>query len=230
MDEGESWPDPVEITTSVKKDNWTWYATGPCHGIQLRAGPYKGRMIIPCDHIEAETRKYFSHIIYSDDQGKSWKLGGSTPQDQVNESTIAELPDGKLILNMRNYDRKQKTRKISISTDGGMTWGDIYPDETLIEPICQASLLRYSIGDESPNRLLFTNPGSDDKRENMTLRISYDNGTSWAKSLVLFEGPSAYSDMARLPNGNIACLYEAGHDNPYQGIVFQEVLLQEIEK
>ena len=36
-DDGETWADPVEITADVKHSGWTWYATGPCHGIQLRS-------------------------------------------------------------------------------------------------------------------------------------------------------------------------------------------------
>lgn len=79
--------------------------------------------------------------IYSDDHGKTWLLGGTTPQDQVNECTVAELPDGKLLLNMRNYDRNKKARKISWSENGGLSWTDIQADTALIEPICQASML-----------------------------------------------------------------------------------------
>jgi sialidase-1 len=230
IDEGESWSEPEEITQSVKKDTWTWYATGPCHGIQLEKSKDKGRLIIPCDHIEAGSKKYYSHIIYSDDHGKNWKLGGTTPQDQVNECAVAELSDGKLILNMRNYDRSKKTRRISLSEDGGMTWGNIYADHTLIEPICQASTLRYSFQDQGKSRLLFSNPANKNKRENMTLRISYNEGATWTKSMVLHSGPSAYSDLARLGNGNIGCLYEAGNQNPYEGIVFQIVSLEDLER
>ena len=143
IDEGLSWSKPIEITDKVKKPNWTWYATGPVHGIQIREGSKKGRMIIPCDHIEANTKKYYSHIIYSDDGGSSWNIGGTIPQDQVNECSVAEIGKGKLILNMRNYDRTQMNRKISISNDYGESWGDIYDDKALVEPICQASILRY---------------------------------------------------------------------------------------
>ena len=229
-DDGESWSDPLEITDAVKKDNWTWYATGPCHGIQIEKGAYAGRLVIPCDHIEAVTRKYYSHIIYSDDQGKTWHPGGITPQDQVNECSVAELTGGQLVLNMRNYDRREKTRKVAISKDGGLTWSNIYSDKALIEPVCQASLLRYSFSDQGTSRLLFSNPAHTDRRENMTLRISYDEGTTWARSMVLFDGPSAYSDLAKLPDGRIGCLYEAGYEDPYQGLVFQQVTLQDIEK
>ena len=229
-DDGLSWSAPKEITTSVKKPNWTWYATGPCHGIQTEKGPAQGRLIIPCDHIEAVTNEYFSHIIYSDDHGKSWKLGGATPQEQVNECAIAELTDGRLMLNMRNYDRTQNTRKISISENGGLQWGNIYPDLTLIEPICQASLLTHSFADNGAGKMLFLNPANETQRVNMTLRLSVDEGKSWAKSLVLHPGPSAYSDMTVLTNGNVGCFYEAGYVSPYQGIVYQEVPVAELEK
>ncbi len=229
-DDGKNWSEPEEITRSVKQDNWTWYATGPCHGIQLEKGSHKGRLVIPCDHIEAGTRKYYSHVIYSDDHGETWQLGGTTPQDQVNECTVAELQDGRLMLNMRNYDRSAKTRKITTSEDGGLTWSSIYADKTLIEPICQASLLRYSFAEPGDtSRLLFLNPADENERRNMTLRLSVDEGTTWSHLKVFFSGPSAYSDLTRLSNDYIGCLFEAGNDNPYQGIVFREVLLDEMK-
>lgn len=216
-DDGENWTVPREITSSVKKENWTWYATGPCHGIQLKKGNYKGRLVIPCDHIEAETKKYYSHVIYSDDHGNTWNLGGKTPQDQVNECTVAELPDGRLLLNMRNYDRTQKSRKISFSENGGMNWSDIQPDITLAEPICQASLLSTS-----KNKILwFLNPASPDKRINMTLKKSKDFGKTWELVTILNPGPSAYSGLTLINSKTLGCLYEGGNSNPYEGIAFE---------
>ena len=228
IDEGLSWSKPIEITDKVKKPNWTWYATGPVHGIQIREGSKKGRMIIPCDHIEANTKKYYSHIIYSDDGGSSWNIGGTTPQDQVNECSVAEIGKGKLILNMRNYDRTQMNRKISISNDYGESWGDIYDDKALVEPICQASILRYSFKGYGRNDLLFINPADKNKRLNMTLRLSNDLGRTWKGEFLLHEGPSAYSDITKLRNGNIGCLFEAGKNSPYEGIVYREVDVRDI--
>ena len=228
IDEGLSWSKPIEITDKVKKPNWTWYATGPVHGIQIREGSKKGRMIIPCDHIEANTKKYYSHIIYSDDGGSSWNIGGTTPQDQVNECSVAEIGKGKLILNMRNYDRTQMNRKISISNDYGESWGDIYDDKTLVEPICQASILRYSFKGYGRNDLLFINPADKNKRLNMTLRLSNDLGRTWKGEFILHEGPSAYSDITKLRNGNVGCLFEAGKNSPYEGIVYREVDVRDI--
>ncbi|HLO82465.1 MAG TPA: sialidase family protein [Chitinophagaceae bacterium] len=220
-DDGHSWSKPREITTEVKQPGWTWYATGPCNGIQMQSGKYLGRLIIPCDHIEAGTKKYFSHAIYSDDGGENWKLGGTTPTDQVNECTVAELPNGTLILNMRNYNNI-RVRQTSVSKDGGETWASLQGDPTLIEPVCQASLIWYNYKGRKPF-LAFSNPADQKSRINMTVRISYDQGKTWKRSYVVHNGPSAYSNLVVLPNGNLACFYEAGKINPYEGIAFREL-------
>jgi sialidase-1 len=215
-DNGKTWSCPKEITRTTKADNWTWYATGPGHGIQLQHGLHKGRLLIPCDHIEAKTKMYYSHVIYSDDNGRNWQIGGSTPQHQVNECMAAEIPDGRILLNMRNYDRSKKTRKISWSNDGGISWSDLQPDTALIEPICQASLF-YTEQDES---LWFLNPSSTTSRSNMTLKRSLDLGKSWEIHEVLYPGASAYSDLCQIETNKLGCLFEAGIASPYEGIVF----------
>lgn len=231
VNHGYAWTQPEEITSRVKKEDWTWYATGPGSGTQLIRGEHKGRLMVACDHIEATTKHYYSHIIYSDDHGQTWNLGGRTPQHQVNESEVAELSDGRLLLNMRNYTPNQRYRKISHSEDGGITWNELSADSTLIEPICQASLQRYSFPEEGQNILLFSNPASQEKRERMTLRASFDDGISWPASLVIHEEMSAYSDIVRLPDEMIGLLYEAGpdHQNSYYGIAFQRISIDELK-
>ena len=220
-DDGKSWSKPKEITTDVKKPNWTWYATGPVNGIQLSSKKYNGRLVIPSDHIEAGTKKYYSHSIHSDDGGFTWKLGGSTPTDQVNECTVVELPSGELLLNMRNYN-SLRVRQTSRSKDGGESWSALKPDLTLIEPICQASMIWYDKRGRKPF-LAFSNPASSNSRSNMTVRISYDKGKTWNLKNVLHEGPAAYSNLVVLPNSNLACFYEAGIKSANEGIVFQEL-------
>lgn len=223
-DDGMSWETPKDITATTKKENWTWYATGPVHGIQVSENQkYEGRMIIPCDHIEAETKNYYSHVIYSDDKGNTWKLGGSTPQHQVNECSIAELSNGDLMLNMRNYDRESKNRKISTSSDGGMNWSDLENDDVLIEPICQGSLLGNN--KKGDKMLIFSNPASKDSRSNMTLRISEDNGKTWSQKVVIHAGPSAYSDIVWINDSKLGVLFEGGDKSPYEGISFEIVNL-----
>lgn len=226
-DDGETWTEPKDITTSVKLPNWTWYATGPVHGIQLKKGMHKGRLVVPCDHIERDSKKYYSHAIYSDDHGMTWELGGNTPMDQVNECTVAELTNGNLVLNMRNYDRKAiKARQIAISKDGGATWGNQEFDTELPEPRCQGALLSVEKNDK--NILLFLNPADANSRVNMTLSVSHDDGLSWNKKIPVYKSHSAYSDLTELKNGDIFLFYEAGSKNPYEGIHYKIVSKSEL--
>ena len=212
-DEGIRWAEPVEITSMVKKPEWTWYATGPGHGIQLAGG----RLLIPCDHMigihfDHKLDPYHAHVIYSDDQGTTWQIGGTVPPG-TNECAVAQLADGRVYINCRNYVGERR-RAVAWSEDEGITFHDFTWDEQLVEPICQASLARYTLG-EVNNLLLFANPASP-LRERMTVRLSDDGGQSWAVERVLYRGPAAYSDLAVLPDGTICCLYERGAAHPYE--------------
>ncbi|MDE0904520.1 MAG: sialidase family protein [Planctomycetota bacterium] len=218
---GANWSEPREITASVKLSDWTWYATGPGAGIQLERGSHKGRLIVPCDHIEAGSKKYFSHVFYSDDGGKSWQLGGSTPIDQVNECEAVELEDGRVLLNMRNYSSGSRVRQHATSNDGGATFRDQRLVPGLIEPICQASIRRLTwAGPNKPGILLFSNPASSKGRKLMTLRASFDDGATWPWARLLDPGPSAYSCLLVCADGAVLCLYEAGG---YKRIVAQRI-------
>ncbi len=220
-DDGNTWSNPKEITQDVKLTNWTWYATGPGGGIQIEQGNFKGRLVAPCDHIEADTKHYYSHIIYSDDHGESWKLGGSTLDHQVNECQVAEISEDRLMLNMRNYDKSKNSRQVAISKDGGISWSDQKFDEELIEPICQASLQSYSWTTEGKRKyLFFSNPADTSERIKMTIKVSKDEGGSWNTKKEIYSGPSAYSDLEIIEDNLIACLFEAGENSPYQYIKF----------
>ncbi len=207
-DDGETWTKPAEITKAVSKPDWGWYATGPGVGIQTTTG----RLVIPCDNYVKGSKKRQSHVIYSDDKGRTWKLGGVVGP-HCNECQVAERADGVLVLNMRNY-RGTNRRAISLSKDGGETWSEPADDPALLEPVCQASLIRLP-GEKG--EMLFSNPASK-KRENMTVRLSRDGGKTWPASGVLYAGPSAYSCLVALPGGGAACLYERGKKGPYESI------------
>ena len=218
-DDGLTWSNPAETTADVKKPGWTWYATGPGAGIQVRRGEYAGRLVAPCDHLEPGTEHYYSHVIYSDDHGKTWVLGGTTPDHQVNECGVVQLSDGRLMLNMRSHTPARKKRQVAFSRDGGLTWEDQDFDEALVDPICQASIRRHSWpGDCGGNVILFSNPAGTE-RVDMTVRASLDDGATWPRARLLHSGPSAYSDLAALADGEVACLYECGRQGPYERIV-----------
>jgi sialidase-1 len=217
-DDGQAWSPRIDITNSVKAPNWTWYATGPGVAIQLRSG----RLLVPCDHYVAGSQAAGSHVIFSDDHGATWKLGG-TVGDGVNECQVAELGDGTLLLNMRNTPaRPGAGRAVATSADAGMSWSRPVRHPELVEPACQASLIGFldrASADRGRLRLLFANPASG-KRERMTVRASSDGGKTWPEAGLLHAGPSAYSCLAVLPDRTVGCLYERGEKSPYERISF----------
>ncbi len=217
-DDGLTWSAPQEITRDVKAEDWGWYATGPGVGIQITRGPHKGRLVIPCDHTVIGEHRSRAHVILSDNHGLTWRIGGIAAPE-TNECQVVELSGGVLCLNARNYAPRALCRAICFSEDGGETWKDFSQDAALPEPVCQASILRWSWPDGTgPGCITFSNPASKTSRACMTVRLSRDGGRSWPQSCVVNRGPSAYSCLVALPGGGLGCLYECGAQSPYQKI------------
>jgi sialidase-1 len=79
----------------------------PGIGIQLKRGAHKGRLVIPCNHRATgdgpgTPSDGNSHVIFSDDGGVTWQIGGSPEPRLFNESQVVELSDGRVMINMRN--------------------------------------------------------------------------------------------------------------------------------
>lgn len=235
-DHGRTWAASKEITERVKSESWSWYATGPGAGIQLQKGPHAGRLLIPCDHkepLEQGGSAFYSHVFYSDDHGQSWHLGGRS-EPGGNECEVVELADpaGRLMLNMRNGDRSQRTRLVALSDDGGRSWGDQHHAAELIEPICQASIRRFRWPTaDSHGVLLFSNPASKTQRIDLTLRISPDEGETWPFNQLIHGGFSAYSCLVALGDGDVGVIYERDSDarESYGQIRFERFPLPSLE-
>ncbi len=210
-DEGGTWERPRDISASVRQPHWRWYATGPGNAIQLTRGAHAGRLLIPCNHSdhEAEGHPYRSHVIYSDDQGASWLMGG-VQEDRTNESSLVERSDGSVLQVMRSYHGRN-CRAMSISEDGGLHWGKVYLDESLDTPVCQANALRYSWADPvdatSVSRILFSSPWGGE-RKRLAVWSSVDEGRSWPVRRVVHAGAAAYSNLVNLGEGGIGVLFE----------------------
>ena len=138
-----------------------------------------------------EPLPWFSHVIFSDDGGGTWELGGVAPADGGNECEVVEIGDGRLALNMRNQRREvagktvagtqalpRGARMVSYSSDGGASFGLPERASALIEPTCMASVRRYApVGASAAEDLiLFSNPASERERAGVTVRLSRDGG------------------------------------------------------
>jgi sialidase-1 len=245
VDGGETWSAPVDITVQVHRPNqpsvdprfnfsegWRYYANTPGHAIQIQSGKYTGRIFVSANHSAGEPQTagghYLAHGYYSDDHGKTFRIGSSLNLPGSNESMTVELSGNRLMMNSRNQKGDIRARIVSISSDGGSTWDTTYFDRKLIDPVCQGSILLAG-KKRGKNIIAFCNAADSVMRNNLTLRISFDEGISWAKNIPVYKNQSelknrfaysAYSDLVKINKGNIGVLYEK--DN-YSEIVFKVI-------
>lgn len=198
-DHGISWSEAVDITSQIARAGWhkdfKFITSG--RGIQTRSGKLLHCMV-NLDH--------GLHLFGSDDHGKSWHLI-NTALKPGNESKVVELDDGRWMVNCR--DNGSGKRYVHVSSDQGKTWNS-RPEPELIDPGCNGSIIRYtSVKDGyKHSRLLFCNAKHKKRRENLTVRISYDEGISWSEGKCIYPGSTAYSTLTVLDNGDIGLLFE----------------------
>jgi len=240
-DAGQTWSDAVDITTQVHRpyqpqtnaaydfrEDWRTYANTPGHAMQFSAGKYKGRIFVAANHSAGPPQKqstdYDAHGFYTDDHGKTFRLGSSINVPGSNESMAVELSNSRLMMNSRNQKGDIKARIVSISSDGGATWDTSYFDNDLPDPVCQGSILDLG-KKKGKNILAFCNAADTKQRDNLTLRISFDEGKTWKKNFLVYKGDkpkdnAAYSDIVKLSRNEVGVFYEK--DN-YSQIIFTTV-------
>ena len=240
VDSGISWSAPLNITPQVHKpkqpginpaynfpEDWRSYAITPGHAMQFTGGKFKGRIYIPANHTAGPPKPHFTdyqaHGFYTDDHGKTFKLSENISFEGSNESTAAEISGGRLMFNSRNQKGDVKARIVATSSDGGAHWDSTYFDHNLPDPVCEGSIL--TIGKyKNKNVLAFSNAADTVQRDNLTLRISFDDGKTWEKQYLIDKGPddkkdfTAYSDLVQTAKNAVGVLYER---NGYKEIVFK---------
>jgi sialidase-1 len=230
LDNGHSWSDPVNITSQVHRpfmpeaspeyvfeEDWRAYANTPGHALQLTR-KFPGRILVPANHSagdpdpDAIFDDYRAHAFYTDDHGETFQISEPVDVKSSNEATAAELSDGRLMQNMRLQNGSRKYRIVAVSSDGGASWDTTYIDTMLPDPVCQGSIIDM----DHPGKghlLLFSNLDSQDERENLTVRLSYDDGASWPVARRIYAGSSAYSDLVIQQDGKAGLLFERGTDD-----------------
>ena len=222
-DDGRTWSKPENWTAKLKNPAWHLFAPGPGNGITMK----DGTLVMPTGGRD-EKGLPFSNLMWSRDHGKTWKLS-SLARSNTNESAVAELSDGSLMLNMRdNRNRKDKSetngRAVSVTSDLGKTWKVHSSDHgSLPEPVCMASLISHRLKD-GRTVLFFSNPHHKSRRQNMTLQMSLDDGRTWGKKILLDKKGGAYSSLVMVNDRTVGILYESSRAD----LVFQAIGLQEL--
>ncbi|TLU98323.1 exo-alpha-sialidase [Dyadobacter luticola] len=242
-DAGVTWSEPVNITAQVHRpkqpkvnaaynfpEDWRSYANSPGHATQIASGKYKGRIFVPGNHSVGEPKDdytdYQAHGFYTDDHGKTFKLSESIPIPGSNESTATEISGGRLMFNARNQKGDKKARIVAISADAGMKWDTTYFDENLPDPVSEGSIITIGKMPSGHYLLAFSNAADTKSRDNLTVKISYDDGKTWTKKILIDKSGNgekdytAYSDIVLTSSDTIGILYEL---NGYKSIVFKEI-------
>jgi len=242
-DQGKSWSDAVNITLQAHrpfqptanpayqfKEDWRTYANTPGHAFQFQHGVYKGRIFVAANHTagdpQAQYRDCNAHGFYSDDHGKTFKLSTNVDIPGSNETMAAELSDGRMMMSIRNQRGDIKQRILAYSSNGGASWDTAYFDAALPDPVCQGSII--TLGYKKGKAIIAScNAADEKKRDNLTLRISYDEGKTWKKSIVVDKSAdenkrdwAAYSDLVILDKKKVGVFYER---NGYAEIVFKTI-------
>jgi len=230
-DNGETWSDAEDITNGIPDHDYT-FVPGPGCGVRTRTG----RLIMPGysgEGVESTEVGYRSRVLYSDDHGRNWRLGQPV-SGHTNESQVVELADGRVMLNMRQ-GAGQCCRAVALSADGGETWGAVTFDRALNECPCQASIIRYGSAEtDGQSRLIFANPDNVGERfgverTRMTVRVSYDEAQTWPVKQLVHAGPSSYSGLVRLSDGDVGLVFEGGEQHRREWIRFVRLPLQWLE-
>jgi hypothetical protein len=128
-DLGKNWEDPIKLVTDIYPDT---YGGGTSGNSITRLS--NGRILYSYTSYEYQhddwghsSNTYFreyinANVFYSDDEGYTWTRADNSvilPQN-VDETSIAELDNGHLLLTVRTRDENAVYQ--SISTDNGVTW------------------------------------------------------------------------------------------------------------
>ncbi|MDX3231296.1 sialidase family protein [Streptomyces sp. ME19-01-6] len=244
-DDGASWSAAREITGEAKRPEWRWYATTPGHALRLRHGPWAGRIVVPGNHSTpptvagdtgAEGKYDGGHDLLSDDDGATWRIGyvEDDPDGYINanETTAAELPDGRVYFNTRSDANAPGNRADAHSSDGGATLDTPFrPQAGLVAPVVEGSVLHLSDpGGAEAGVLLFSGPADPGYRALMTVRASRDGGVTWRPAQPVDGAglPAAYSDLVRIDDATVGLLYETGDFSAYSTITFRRIPVKEL--
>lgn len=205
---------------------------GSGSGVTLQYGPHKGRIVVPArvslkECVTWEDLKTGSSntVIYSDDRGESFVTGGIV-EPGTGEGTLAERSDGSIYYNSRAYFN-DGLRRGAVSYDGGESFVEQSIHQDLIEPCCNAAVLRVEW--QGKTIFFFSNPRSTTDRVDMSVYYSLDEGATWTYGVTIDHRKAAYSSMCYdAKSEKVFLLFECGTETSVDQIDIVEFTPDEI--
>ena len=232
-DDGKTWSAPQDITPMVKADWMKFLGVGPGTGITLHTGPHKGRIIVPTyttnqtNHLNGSQS---SRVIYSDDHGKTWHMGGgvndhrtltdgtvidsstmSNYYAQNTESSVVQLNNGDLKLFMRGLTGDLQ---VATSKDGGVTWENDIKRYADVKDVYVQLAAIHTMHD-GKEYIVLSNAGGPGRFNGLVhlARVEENGELTWLKHNPIQSGKFAYNSIQDLGNGEYGLLYEHADNN-----------------
>ncbi len=222
-DNGLTWSNPQDITSQI-------YGYGaPLSGIygafaasgralQLKDG--RIMFVIDARNTSSWGGTTLNYVVYSDNGGDSWNVSTNSPTPNSTSSTatanadeakVVELANGNVLMSIRNRNNDGK-RLYAISEDRGMTWSTRADWGDFVATNCNGDVIYYTYESDgySKNRMLHSIPSHASIRQNVSVKLTYDEGSTWAYEKSICPGYSAYSSLTILPDNTIGIFYEKG--------------------
>lgn len=204
-DGGDTWSTPRTLTdelynTTYKEGAVQGSFAGSGRGLMLQRQKNEqlnGRIMFAMSHRFGKNNVQ-EYIIYSDDEGNTWKFSTQSAYSGGDESKLVELADGTVMISVRQSGQ----RGYNTSTDGGVTWGKQAKWTDISGNGCNGDILYVN-----KHVLLHSYPNND-SRKNVTIKASFDGGKSWSSPYVVCAPGSSYSTMDVTKDGDIAIFYE----------------------
>lgn len=226
-DDGKTWSAPQDITPMVKADWMKFLGVGPGVGITLRTGPHKGRIVVPvyttnrANHLNGSQS---SRIIYSDDHGKTWHMGGGVNDNrtlydgtvvdsstmsnyyaQNTEASVVQLNNGDLKLFMRGLT---EDLQVATSHDGGLTWDNNV--ERYDVPDVYVQMAATHTVQNGKEYILLANANGPGRKNGYirVARVEEDGQLTWLHHHLIQEGEYAYNSLQQIGPDEFGLLYE----------------------
>jgi len=232
-DDGKTWSEPLNITSTIKDPEWQLMLQGPGKGISLRDGTLVFAFQYKVNLGSKDNPKYSarSTIMYSKDHGRNWVVApGVDYHQETTEAQVVELDNGSLMLNCRI---SAGGRAVFTTGNLGKSWEQhkTSGSGTFNMSGCMSSLERYSSVKDGDKQsiLLFSGPadGGIKRRSHMSIRYSLDEGETWSNPYLLDELGGAYSCLTIIGEGKdraIGIIYEGSQSN----MTFEKLTLDEV--
>ena len=211
-DDGFTWTDPEILNPQIKRPTKeTALLVSPGQGMLTS----DGTIVIPFyDHGDGEEN---ASIIWSDDNGKTWKRSNDVPGAAAggcwsSESEVIELEGGTLRMFFRSGTGVVCYADAVRNTSGDYVFTKPVKTGVSCTSTCNVTAISYSKTIDGKQAILVAAPGGSGRANGkvFTFLVEADKTLTLKNSYSVNSGTYQYSCMSELKNGTVGLLWENG--------------------